>query len=207
MAWLHDDDDAYQRVLGHAKQRWRPTRDVQRQDYGLTLGEAMLHLYRSDSEAALATTERFWPAFSKSLIARTQMPNCGALPLRGLAAVAKVRTTGDGTARAIARDCAKRLARLALPFAPAMQSTVDAGLALHAGDEELGVKHLYAAIAGFAASDMAMYAAAVRRRLGELVGGDEGRALLARGDAVMHAQRVKNLDAVTEMLCAGCRAP
>lgn len=56
-------------------------------------------------------------------------------------------------------------------------------------------------------SEGPMFAAAARRRLGELIGGDEGRALLAEGDAVMRAQRVVNLDAVTEMLCAGCRAP
>jgi hypothetical protein len=52
-----------------------------------------------------------------------------------------------------------------------------------------------------------MHAAAARRRLGELLGGDEGKSLLAEGDAVMRAQRIVNLDAVTEMLCAGCRAP
>jgi hypothetical protein len=52
-----------------------------------------------------------------------------------------------------------------------------------------------------------MHAAAARRRLGELIGGDEGQALLAQGDAVMCAQRVGNLDAITEMPCAGCRAP
>lgn len=61
--------------------------------------------------------------------------------------------------------------------------------------------------AGFEENDMALYAAAARRRLGELIGGDEGKALLAQGDAMMRAQRVKNPDAITEMLCAECRAP
>jgi hypothetical protein len=54
---------------------------------------------------------------------------------------------------------------------------------------------------------MRLYAAAARRRLGELIGGDEGKGLIAAGDAVMRAERIEDLDAVTEMLCAGCRAP
>lgn len=109
--------------------------------------------------------------------------------------------------RSIVRDCSKRLAQLALPCVGAHRSSFDAGLALHAGNVELGANHLRAAARGFDENDMAMYAAAARRRLGELIGGDEGKALLAQSESAMRAQRVVDLDAITEMLCAGCRAP
>ena len=50
-----------------------------------------------------------------------------------------------------------------------------------------------------------MLAASARRRLGQLLGGDEGTALLAAGDAFMRAQGVKNLEALTEVSCPGLR--
>ena len=39
---------------------------------------------------------------------------------------------------------------------------------------------------------MGLYAAAARRHLGKLIGGDEGRALIARADAWMIDQGISN---------------
>ena len=44
----------------------------------------------------------------------------------------------------------------------------------------------------FEAVDMGLFAAAARRRLGTLLGGDAGRALIAQADAWMAAQEVRN---------------
>jgi len=118
-----------------------------------------------------------------------------------------LRRTGDEASRVIVRRCLKGLSGNEFPYTEGTRSVLHAGLALHAGDLPVAAKHLRAAVLGLQGNDMLMHAAAARRRLGELIGGDEGRELIAQGDAVMLAQRVKNLDAVTEMLCAGCRAP
>jgi hypothetical protein len=206
-AWLcADDTTGYQRSLESAKARWQPEADAQWPDYFLVLGQAALDLYRNEPVNAAITVERVWPWLARSLFSRAQMANSFALCWRGTAAAAALRVTSDPKYALVVRDCKTRLARLDLGYASAYRSVLDASLSMHARDGVTATKHLRAAIDGFDANDMCMYAAAARRRLGELVGGDEGTQLLARGDASMRAQGVVNLDAMTEMLCAGCRA-
>jgi hypothetical protein len=59
------------------------------------------------------------------------------------------------------------------------------------------------AIYGFESADMALYATAARRRLAQLVGGDEGKPLLAQTDAWMRDNGVVNPDALTAMVAPG----
>ena len=53
--------------------------------------------------------------------------------------------------------------------------------------------------------EMQLHAAAARRRLGRLVGGEEGSALMARGAAAMAAQLVRSPDRMTALLVPGFR--
>jgi hypothetical protein len=50
---------------------------------------------------------------------------------------------------------------------------------------------------------MAGHAAAARRRLGRLVGGDEGATLVGAADAWMHAQDVRRPERMTAVLTPG----
>ena len=50
-----------------------------------------------------------------------------------------------------------------------------------------------------------MHAAAAQRRLAQLQGA-RGAPLLVEAEAVMRVEGVKNLEAMTEFLCPGCRA-
>ena len=54
---------------------------------------------------------------------------------------------------------------------------------------------------GFEAADMRLYANVCYRRLGELIGGDEGAALGARTGALMNGQRIID-HARTLAMCA-----
>ena len=51
---------------------------------------------------------------------------------------------------------------------------------------------MIAAVDAFDDISMGVYAAAARRQLGKLVGGDEGRDLIARADAWMIEQGISN---------------
>ena len=62
------------------------------------------------------------------------------------------------------------------------------------GDTEGAVSQFRRAIPLFVEHAMALEAALCKRALGELVGGDEGKALIAEGDAFLVRQRVKNAD-------------
>jgi hypothetical protein len=52
-------------------------------------------------------------------------------------------------------------------------------------------------------ADMALYAAAARRRLGELLAGDEGRQLIDYSAAWMTKQGIKNPAAVSNLMAPG----
>jgi hypothetical protein len=49
-----------------------------------------------------------------------------------------------------------------------------------------------------------MLAAAARRRGGQLLQGAEGSAHIAAGEAFMRSQGIRDLEAMTEVSCAGC---
>lgn len=208
MSWFSKDDPAgYERVLERAKTSWHRGAEAQWPDFFICFGEVLCHLYRGQADRALPVLEESRVWLSRSLVRRAQLADMFTLQIQGMAALAALRAGGDRDLIRVVRDSAKRLTRNQLAVAAAVRAPLEAGLALHAGDLLLGARHLRSAIAAFDACETSMYAAAARRRLGELLGGDEGKALLAESDAVMRAQRIVNLDAVTEMLCAGCRAP
>ena len=59
------------------------------------------------------------------------------------------------------------------------------------------------AMEGFELADMALYAAASRRRLGQMLGGERGAELIADADEWMTSQKIKNPALMTRMLAPG----
>ncbi len=104
------------------------------------------------------------------------------------------------------REGIRVLEQAPLPYAPGWARVLRAGLALRKGDTDQTVRHLHAAIACFDANGFKMYAAAARRRAGQLAGGTAGRSLLEESERAMVAQGVIDLEATTEMLLPACRA-
>jgi hypothetical protein len=76
---------------------------------------------------------------------------------------------------------------------------IGAGLAVLCGDVEAAAAGYRSAAPGFDAVDMVMHAAVTRWRLGELVGGDEGRALVAQARAVLAAEGIVRPERVLAM--------
>ena len=68
------------------------------------------------------------------------------------------------------------------------------------GESETAIGYLRPAIAGFEKAEMALHREAARRRLGQHLGGDEGRALVASSEAWMTAQGIKKPERMTAML-------
>ena len=65
------------------------------------------------------------------------------------------------------------------------------------------MRALRAALAGFEACHMKLFLAVTERRLGELIGGDEGRALVHQANTWMTAQGIVNADRMTATLAPG----
>jgi hypothetical protein len=63
--------------------------------------------------------------------------------------------------------------------------------------------HVEKAVRQFDEAQMRLYAAVARRRLGQLRGGDGGRALLAEADAWMNAQGVRDASKLSRVIAPG----
>src|SRR5205823_9741046 len=78
----------------------------------------------------------------------------------------------------VAEKSARRLDRERTPWTSALARLIRAGVASVRGDAGRAARLLSDAVEGFEAAEMGLFAAAGRRRLGQLRGGDEGRVLM-----------------------------
>jgi len=85
----------------------------------------------------------------------------------------------------------------------ALASLIRAGVAFSRNDEPLARALLTSVAKDFDSIEMRLYAVATRRRLGQLLGGDEGRAMITQADAWMTDQMIKNPVRMTAMLVPG----
>lgn len=104
-----------------------------------------------------------------------------------------------------ARADARRIAREDVAWAPALAATLEAGLAVAAGDEARAASHLARAGEGFRSLEMKLHAAAVDLERGRLIGGESGRILRSRAGAWMHAESVKDPERLAAMLVPAVR--
>jgi hypothetical protein len=89
-------------------------------------------------------------------------------------------------------------------WAEPLGALLDAGIAIAGARDDARARTLLErAASGLDGVDMALHAAAARRTLGTLVGGDEGRALVAGADAWMTAQGIVSPARMTAMLVPG----
>jgi hypothetical protein len=94
-----------------------------------------------------------------------------------------------------------------MPWANPLAMLIHAGLASRRGDDARAAQLISQAIESFEASDMALYAAAARRRLGEVLGGDRGAELVSQADDWMSKQQIKNPTAVANLMAPGFSEP
>jgi hypothetical protein len=101
-----------------------------------------------------------------------------------------------------ARD-ARRLEREGEPWPRAHAQLLRAGIATVRGDHERAAAGLRAAADQFAALEMHLHATAARRRLGEVLGGATGAALVSEADAWMRAQTIRDPAHMTSVYAPG----
>jgi serine/threonine protein kinase len=160
-------------------------------------------LYRGDSGAARQRARQLRSATAVSLLTRVQYQRMYTAQIGARSALAAATGTGDKEPLlAAAQRDARRLEGEKRADAEAWARLVRAGIAAARGKAVQAMTQLARAAAGFDAVEMRLYAAA-RRRLGELRGGDEGRALVAQADSSMTAQNIRNPVRFTAMLAPG----
>ena len=150
-----------------------------------------IELYRGDGASAWDLITSNWPRLSRSLLLRVQFLQLSMLLLRARCALAMSLETADpGPLLRAASAVARRVARERMPWSDPAVDLIRATIDAARGHSAAAEGRLESAIRGFEAAEMALVAASARRRLGELRGGDAGRALVAEADAFMLAQGI-----------------
>ena len=155
--------------------------------------QGLIDLYAGEQEAAYRHIMRPWPALERSQLLRIKALVVISCRMRAACAIAAAQVAADPKpllARA-ERD-ARRLerSRYSVSWTRDWPRVIRAQVALARGDRAKALAHLDHAIVGFAGSRAAFFLALARRKKGELLGGDEGRALIAEADAWMAGEGI-----------------
>ncbi len=207
LVWLaRDDVSGAEGDLEGAMSSWLPEED------GFLVQHAWaLH---GRGEIALYAGADLWeyvqarlPALRRSQLLRIPLLRTEALHLVGRIGLASAVAARDpGLLRAV-RPVQRRLDRERGPLARGFALLLRAGTARAGGDSARAVALLRSALSELEASETLLYATAARRRLGETLGGDEGRPLVAEADAWYAGRGVKNPQRMTAMLVPGWPHP
>jgi hypothetical protein len=106
-------------------------------------------------------------------------------------------------AAAEARRHARGLLRSPVPAGRAATGLLLAGACELDGDVDGAIAVLRRTLEALERVELMLYAHGVRRRLGQLVGGDEGRALVAAADAALAGQGVVDPARLAAMIAPG----
>jgi hypothetical protein len=211
-AWLGvDGGRGYRRQLAEVARYWTPRSRPHWPDYVLLMGEALVSIYEGQPQQGFALLEGRRAAYERYMLSNepgrgqvsydVHQGRCAASAL-GMLPVASGRSERKSWALQLRRSVVT-VEKHGSAKARGLATLFQAALSFDRGPREGAIELLRRALAAFERAEMHMYAAACQRRLGELVGGDEGRALLARGDAFMQGQEVRDVEAETEMYCPG----
>jgi eukaryotic-like serine/threonine-protein kinase len=206
LIWLAaDDPDRARAEVIEALKVW-PQEGFHLQHYSSMLALAQIELYTGDAEVAWKHVKVQWQALKKSMLLRLQILRVEALHLQARTALATAPVSDKKKRERllrIAEKLARRIAGEKMSWSDPFASLIRAGVA-NARDETVRTaSFLSEAMEGFELADLALYAAASRRRLGQALGDTHGRALIAEADKWMTNQRIKNPVLMTRLLAPG----
>ena len=206
-AWLAGDDvETASREADEAFARW-PVRGYPLQRYWHLLAHHFIELYAGAGAKLYARVEGEWPALRRSGLLFVHIIRNQMLHLRAAAALAAAtEETDEKRSRKLlgaAERHARKLARNAVIGSVPLSALIRAGVACARGENDRAAHLLTSAATDFDAADMRMYAAAARRQLGRVRGGDEGAKLVDAADVLMRAEAIVRPDRFASMLAPG----
>ena len=166
-----------------------------------------IELYTGDNEVAWRHVEGQMRSIEKSMLLRFQSVRIEATHLRARLALASAEGSERERRLRIAEDLGQRLADERMPWSDSLATLVRAAVARKRGDDSKAAMLTSQAIEEFELADMELYAAAARRRLGEIIGGEGGSDLINRSEDWMRRQEIKNPSAFAKILAPGFEKP
>lgn len=164
---------------------------AQLQQYYELVARVQIDLYAGHGAAALRRVDATWRALEDSLLLRLDRVGIEACHLRARAALAAYEELHDERLLARAALDARALARRPRRWAQALGALVTGAIRAARGDRLGGAAELAQAAVQLEERSMRVWAAAARRRSGELRGGPEGLAMVAAADAFFTEQAIR----------------
>ena len=205
--WLADDDLPRARAeLTYVQQRL-PEESFGPARVWTFIGNVLVDFYSGDSAAPWGRVERELPDLARAHVSESQWSRVLIGYLKAGAGLVRLRGDhGESERAGLVRLIEAEASSLALetaPWARPFGELAGAGLAAALGHRERALAGLRAAESALRAGDMAVFAAAARRRVGELTGGEAGADLVATADAALGEQGVRRPDRFTRALIPG----
>ncbi|MGB1275230.1 MAG: hypothetical protein ACPG77_05720, partial [Nannocystaceae bacterium] len=206
---LAGDDPARTRARVHqAMGRW--SRDGFHFQHMLALVlEVYCDLYEGHGGEANKRIEAAWPTIESSKILRWQFLRVFGLHVRAIAAISAARETPAEAPKLL--EQASSYARLleeqsgsSRRDATAVAGLIRAGVAAARGRRGAALAGLDRAEKEFLAAKMHLHAACTARRMGELIGGSDGRAMIDRADRAMACQGITRPAKWVDVYTASC---
>ncbi|MBI4749777.1 MAG: hypothetical protein HY774_14920 [Acidobacteria bacterium] len=173
-------------------------------DYWKLLGQSEIGLYCSNPGPAWAEMNTRWPHILRWGIRSIQLIFIETLHFQARLALslAQHQRHASGFLK-IAQTNARRIKREKIAYGDGWAELIFAGVEATRGRTTAAINHLHLAETKLAGADMKLYAAAASRRRGELLGGEEGSALIQQSEEWMTGQHIKNPARMADMLAPG----
>jgi len=203
-----DEPDKAREEVRRGLEGWSP-QSFHLQHYWNLVAQGEIDLYSGRALASWNRVTQSWPGLTRSLTMRIQVALIISWQVRArsaLALAARPDSRSNLTETQLLQEAeraARRIERERTHWGDALTRLIRAGVAATRGDPETAVALLDSAESAFEATDLVHYAAAARRRRGELIGGDGGKALVDSADAWMIGQKAKNPTRMTATLAPG----
>jgi hypothetical protein len=204
LVWLAADDPTRARVeVIEALKSW-PHEGFHLQHYTSMQALGQIEMYTGDPEVAYRHIQGQWKVLEQSMLFRIQILKIDAMHLLARATLASAASSKEKAQRLrIAERLAQQIAKERIAWSSPFVTIIRAAIAWQRGEVANATGLLTEAVKGFDLADLALYAAATRRRLGETLGGDRGRELIAQANAWMLNQNIQNPVAMTRTMTPG----
>jgi eukaryotic-like serine/threonine-protein kinase len=198
-----DEPDGARQQIDEAAALWRH-KGVHIQHVALLFSRLSLALYVGEGEAAWHCISVAWSSLRRSMQLHNQVARVVMRDLRARSAIAASVARADSLLLTHAESDARRIRRESAPWAAPFADRIIAGVASARRNQDAAVPYLEKATAGFEALQLTLHAAACRRRLGQIVGGDKGQGLIADAERCMRSEHVRDVGRMTDMYVSRC---
>jgi ATP/maltotriose-dependent transcriptional regulator MalT len=192
--WLVDDDPAGARAALETDSWVSSTQGYHLQHWLALNARADIAIYEG-SPVDRELFSRHLRGLEKSL-QRLLYFRCEAAWMMGRLALSE----GGPSKRHVVRRAIAKLRSFEAHYAETLATMLRATLAPQDGELEGAARDFREVVAMGEEAHLLYLTAAARRRLGELLGGDEGRALVAAGARWMHEAGIKNPERMTQLV-------